>query len=147
MPDMTVYTIRTSNYLRTGIAALHLLGGVAIFLADMPWAIRLLLSSVVVASLVKNWPRRREEKLRTDESAGLKLWFDSEWHDVTLLEESVVQPAMTVLSLRRQDDGQRKRLVILSDSMDTDEYRRLRVWVKWKGLDGVAEKAGQPTAR
>jgi hypothetical protein len=138
MPDMTVYTIRTSSRLRIGIAALHLLVGVAIFLADIPWAIRLLLSGVVVASLVKNWPRRREEKLRTDERAGLQLWLDSEWQDVVLLEETVVQPAMTVLSLRLHEDGQRKRLVILGDSMDSDECRRLRAWVKWKGLNGVA---------
>jgi hypothetical protein len=53
---------------------------------------------------------------------------------------------MTVLSLRLHEDGQRKRLVILGDSINKDEYRRLRVWVKWKGLDGVAEKAGQPRA-
>lgn len=142
MPDMTVYTIRTSKHLRVAVAVMHLLSGSAIFLAEIPWVVRALLSGVVVASLFITWPRRREEKLRTDEKGGLQLWHDSEWQDVTLLDESVVMPLMTVLSLRRHEDGQRQRLVILSDSMGSDEYRRLRVWLKWKGLSSAVEKAG-----
>lgn len=143
MPDMIVYTIRTSQRLRFAIAALHLLASAALFLADVPWTVRTLLCGAVAVSLFQTWPRRREEKLRTDEKAGPQLWRHGEWQDVTLLDDSVVLPWMTLLSLRRHDEGQRLRLVILGDSLNADEFRRLRVWVKWKGLEGEAGKAGQ----
>lgn len=146
MPDMPVYTIQTSQRLRFAIAALHLLASAAIFLADVPWTVRTLLCGAVAVSLFQTWPRRREEKLRTDEKACPQLWRDGEWQDVTLLDDSVVLPWMTLLSLRRHDEGQRLRLVILADSLNADEFRRLRVWVKWKGLEGESDKAGQRTA-
>lgn len=45
--------------------------------------------------------------------------------------DTVVTPWLTVLQLRAEPTGARYRLVILPDSMDTEDFRRLRVWLKW----------------
>jgi len=39
---------------------------------------------------------------------------------------------LTVLNLGRSDGGRRISLLILPDGIDTDDFRRLRVWLRWK---------------
>jgi toxin CptA len=39
---------------------------------------------------------------------------------------------LTVLNLGRSDDRKRISVLILPDGIDTDDFRRLRVWLRWK---------------
>jgi hypothetical protein len=39
---------------------------------------------------------------------------------------------LTVLNLARGDDRRRISVLILPDGIDTDEFRRLRVWLRWR---------------
>ena len=50
---------------------------------------------------------------------------------VTLLPGTTVHPWLTALRLR-DDDGRVHRLVVLPDAMDRQDFRRLRVFLRWQ---------------
>ena len=50
---------------------------------------------------------------------------------VTVLGNSTVMPWLTVLNLRQAERRLARHVVLLPDSMAADEFRRLRVWLRW----------------
>jgi toxin CptA len=59
-----------------------------------------------------------------------------------LLDTSFVSPYLTVLNLRLERAWFARHVVILPDSLDKDDFRRLRVWLRWKCA--AASINGQP---
>jgi hypothetical protein len=49
-----------------------------------------------------------------------------------VLGDSRVNPLLTLINLRRDDNGRRTTLVLLPDSAHTDDLRALRVWLRFK---------------
>jgi len=54
------------------------------------------------------------------------------WHEAVLLGSSFVAPHLTVLNLKPAGGRLAKHLVILPDAIDAEDFRRLRVWLKWR---------------
>jgi toxin CptA len=54
------------------------------------------------------------------------------WCECEVLGSTYVMPFMTVLNLRRKDDGGFSHLVLLPDSLHTEDFRKLRAWLRWK---------------
>ena len=54
------------------------------------------------------------------------------WSDYAVLGNTYVAPYLTVMNLRQTDSHALKRIVILPDSLDAEEFRKLRVWLRWK---------------
>ncbi len=50
---------------------------------------------------------------------------------VDISKDSLVMPLLTVLNLKPQGEYTMRRVVILPDSMDTESFRQLRVWLRW----------------
>ena len=50
-----------------------------------------------------------------------------------VLGSTYVTAFLAVLNLREKDSGAVRRAVILSDSVDKEDFRKLRVWLRWKG--------------
>lgn len=55
-----------------------------------------------------------------------------DWQEAELLGSSFVAPYLTVLNLRPLDRRLVRHLVILPDALPSDDFRRLRVWLKWR---------------
>jgi toxin CptA len=120
---------RLLGLLLAGMAALAL---GAIGHAAVPAALQLGSATVVLGLAAVGW--RRASQL-----APLRLMADGrlqgldeagEWRDVEVLGDSFVSPTLVVLRYRM--DGQSPRsLVLLPDSADADELRRLRVSLRW----------------
>ena len=51
-----------------------------------------------------------------------------------ILPGSLVAPGLTVLNVKPQGARTARSVVILSDSLDAESFRALRVWLKWGGL-------------
>lgn len=49
-----------------------------------------------------------------------------------VLADSRVNPLLTIINLRRDDNGRRVSLVLLPDSAHADDLRALRVWLRFK---------------
>jgi toxin CptA len=53
------------------------------------------------------------------------------WLDGTLGENHFVSPALVVVELQAPL-GRRKTLILAPDSLPADDFRRLRVWLRWR---------------
>jgi toxin CptA len=64
--------------------------------------------------------------------------------DSELSDSSYVSPGLTIVVLRPLGTRRTRRAVILPDSMDARDFRRLRMWMRWKheGGDPRAAETG-----
>jgi toxin CptA len=54
------------------------------------------------------------------------------YEECEVLGGTYVMPYLTVLSLRRLGSGASMRLALCPDSLQAEEFRQLRVWLRWK---------------
>jgi toxin CptA len=142
--------LRSSRMLLVVLTLAHL-GASAVLLAVPRFWWRVALGLVVLASYVHSWRRHvtmrgpgRITALRLS-GAGLEILQGQEgaWLPVTVLDSSLVTPWLTVLHLKRQGRRGMLPLVLLPDMMLPEDFRRLRVWLRWgrtsgHGMDGAA---------
>ncbi|MDP2787193.1 MAG: protein YgfX [Pseudomonadota bacterium] len=132
-PLPLVVTIGNSRRLRFFLAAAHVCCAIAIFLAALApylqWAIMLLL----VFSLAYYWRPDRDVRLRCDRDGNLEIWRDEQWRAENLAGSSVILPGCAVLRIATENRWLPRNLVVLADSLPADDFRRLRVWLRWRG--------------
>lgn len=58
--------------------------------------------------------------------------LDGKWQTAKLQQSSFVSPWLTILNLKPENARWLRNVVILADSMPEEEFRRLRVWLRWK---------------
>lgn len=63
---------------------------------------------------------------------------NGEWHDAQLLGSSYVSPQLTVLNLKLTGARGVRHAVIAADAVDPEEFRRLRVWLRWGSGAAIA---------
>jgi toxin CptA len=114
------------------IAALALL---AISQADLAVHLQLFIALLVIALTIHAWRPSQplELKLHPDGSLACRN-AASPWQPAKLLRRSVVNPWLSLLAYRLEEDGRTRVLTILPDSLDADAYRRLRVWLRWRAV-------------
>jgi len=145
-PLPLVVTIGDSWRLRLYLAAAHAGCAGAIFLAALApllqWAGMVLLSF----SLVYYWRTARDVRLRGDRTGKLEIWHDQHWHAAWLAGSSVILPSCTVLRIASEHRWLNRNLVVLPDSLPADDFRRLRVWLRWRGNrpDATRAASGMP---
>ena len=54
------------------------------------------------------------------------------WSEQSVLASTFVAPLLTVMNLCNPATGARCSVVLLPDSLPADDFRRLRVWLRWK---------------
>ena len=55
-----------------------------------------------------------------------------EWQPCEILDSTYVTAFLTVVNLRVAQGRRIRSVVILPDCMAADDYRRLRVWLRWR---------------
>jgi len=65
-----------------------------------------------------------------------------EWLDCELLGSSYVSPHMTVINLRPRGWWRARRIILVPDNVDHRDFRRLRMWLRWKSGEG--KETAQP---
>lgn len=67
------------------------------------------------------------------EDRGCKAKLRSEARvECTLLDSTFVTSYLTILNMKMNESRTVRHTVILSDSLSAEEFRRLRVWLRWK---------------
>jgi toxin CptA len=61
---------------------------------------------------------------------------DGSWVDSELSGSSYVSPGLTIVVLRPLGTRRTRRAIILPDSVDARDFRRLRMWLRWKHEGG-----------
>jgi toxin CptA len=131
-PLPLVVTIGDSQRLRWSLAATHLCGAGAIFLAALPTDVQLTGLALLLFSLVYYWRPAPDVRLRGKPDGTLEIWRQEQWHVARLAATSVILPGCTVLRLGIGTGPWRRNLVVLPDSLPPDDFRRLRVWLRWR---------------
>lgn len=66
---------------------------------------------------------------------------DGSWQTGRILGSSIVGTLLTVLNIRLAEQRLPAHVVLLGDSLGSDDFRQLRVWLRWgpRGADDPAE--------
>ena len=137
--------LHRSNFLGMALVSISLLaGGVTLAL---PWsaAVRGINLLLILIAAYLAWQRLGPalSALRLERSGQILVAFagNAEFAEAELLAGATVHPWLTVVRLKTQDE--RKHLLIAAvDSMKPEDFRRLRVFLRWQAVVSVG--AGAP---
>ena len=132
--------IRPSLRLTLLLCLAHAVAVGACLAVDMPVGLKLLVVLLIGlscghalygAALLRS--RNAIVALEITEGGVLKFQTQSgEWRRGILLDSSFVAPYLTVLNLKTDGTRLARYVVVMTDSVDPEEYRRLRVWLRWR---------------
>lgn len=137
------FAIGKSRWLGGAVWASHMLGCVGVLWADLPaWLSGASLVGIL-ASAGFSARINRTLALRFTPGSGLSVRAREHWLPVQVLPESRVLGWMVWLVYRQQDARGTQVAVVLPDSMHTEDFRRLKICLRWRvttargGLEGV----------
>lgn len=135
-----------SRILLAGLAVCHLLALISLLICDLPVSITLSLGMLIAFSLVLNYARygHRHSRWFVERVACLAdgNWAlqtaDGRHHMAQLLDSSYVHPRLVILNFALGTFA-RRSVVLLPDSTDANDLRRLRVRLLTRNEDEDAD--------
>jgi len=132
------FKFQSSRYLATMLISAHGATLAALFPLALPGWAKMALASLILFSLV--YHLRRDAWLSAP-SASVALILEGDRVVLTtrggeqlagqILRDSLVTPFLAVLNVLPQGARLARSVIILPDSLDTESFRQLRVWLKW----------------
>lgn len=132
-------SIRPSRRLALVLCAVHAVVAGATLVLDLPISVKIALVSLIGAScgiclygpaLLRSNGAVVGLDLRDDGALSFQT-RRGEWRAGRLLGSSFVSPQLTVLNLRSEDRFLARHIIIVPDSVDAEDFRRLRVRLRW----------------
>ncbi len=133
-------TLRPSRILTAILVLAHGAAIAMVALAGMPLWPELIAIAALAANLV--YDLRQTALLRAPGALiALEIASDDkltvktrrgEWIECAVLGSTYVTSFLTILNLKVIDSGRNTRAVILPDSLEAEDFRKLRVWLRWK---------------
>ena len=112
----------------------HLLAMGAIALIALPWAYQGALLAMVAFSFYRATQANNHAQWRCDPDGQLLISNKGSWEMVDVLPDSTVLAWLVVLRYRLPGKRFADTCLILADSMPDDDFRRLRVWLRWRAM-------------
>lgn len=139
-------SVRPSVLIAVAVGAVHLAAAGFLWLLPLPLIAQALLTLATAASLVYFMARDAAlhsldsiVALEVTEGGGMAYQTRrGAWLDGEVLGSSYVSPRVTIVNLRTREGGRRRRVILVSDNVDARDFRRLRIWLKWKSGAGQA---------
>jgi len=137
---MLKIALRSSRTLAAILAMAHCAAIVLILLIGIPkWlqagAIAILVGSLVFyvwrVALLRSSNAVVAVEIASDDAFSVQTRH-GDWLGCEVLGSTYVAPFLTVLNLRELENNTVRHVVILPDSVDAEDFRRLRVWLRWK---------------
>jgi len=143
---MLVQTIPVSPSVRLAVAlcAGHLAATGVLWLLPLPVLVKGAISLAVAASLVYFLALDAalhaakaivELELKDDGGVAFRT-REGRWVDSELAASSYVSPGLTIVVLKPRGRGRARHVILLPDSVDARDFRRLRMWMRWKHEGG-----------
>jgi toxin CptA len=134
-------SLRPSWILAAILTIAHGAAIAVIALLSVPLWLQVIVIAALVASLV--FETRKTALLRAPDAViALEIASDDllsvqtrrgDWIECEVLGSTCVIFFLAIVNLKEQGSGRVKRAVILPDSIDAEDFRKLRVWLRWKG--------------
>lgn len=123
--------------------ATHFLAAALVWLVPIPALGRAVLTLAIAVSLVFLLARdallhaaHAIVALETREDGTISYQTRrGEWVDCELLGSTYVSARLTIVQLRPKGRWGRRRVILVPDNVDARDFRRLRVWLRWKQGD------------
>lgn len=131
-PQPLVVSVGASRSLRNVLIALHLLAGSALAVAALPPVWQLAGALALCLSAWHCVRRRPPVGLRCSREGLLARATAEGWQELRLAHPLVVLPGFCLITLRPPAGRPAGALLITADSIDAQEFRRLRVWLRWR---------------
>ena len=138
-PHLQIIELRPSRQLAVILGGAHL--GAVLALAMLPAALWLQAGAIALLLLNAAYTIRRHAWRRgrtavtalhfTDREQLRVRLHDGIWHTGRMLGSSTVSVLCTVLNIRLTDHRFPLHTVIMNDCIDIEDFRRLRVWLRW----------------
>jgi toxin CptA len=125
--------IRPSSLLAGALVLAHGLALAAAWISLNGWA-QYLVWGAILASLAHALLRAMHPALSLElHEDGRASWRnrDGTWHEGRLGSSHFVSAALAVLELE-PTGRQRKRVILAADSVSSEDFRRLKVWLRWR---------------
>ena len=118
----------------------------ALALAALPPGWRWAGMASLAVSLVWHWRRQPPvTRLRGHADGRLEIAeATGDWHPARVHGDSLALPWLTRLRLVLPDRRRHARGLILADSLPAGDFRRLRVWLRWRADTGAAGSVAEP---
>ena len=136
--------IGASKRLTLGLSLMHVFAGAMLWLSTLPlWLV--LPAMLALAGSLAFYLRRECLRLSPATIVSVSLYHDGrsdcrcefqthdgKRHEAALLGTSFVAPYLTVLNLKPANSCLARHVVILPDNVDSENFRKLRVLLKWR---------------
>ena len=142
-------TIVPSLMLAVVLGVAHLAAAALLLMVPLPGAVKALLSLAICISLIYFLARDAllhaphaivALDVRDNGTVSLQT-RRGEWVECDVLDSSYVAARLTVVNFRPRGGGTPRHVVLVPDNVDPRDYRRLRMWLRWKRGDGAGQAA------
>lgn len=133
--------IAPSVLIAFAISAVHVPAAVVLWLLPLPVVVQAVLTLACAISLIFFMARDAALhapgsiialELREDGAVSCQT-RNGDWVDCELLGSTFVSPQMTVVNLRSRGQRRSRAVILVPDNVDPRDFRRLRIWLRWKG--------------
>lgn len=131
-PSPLTVEVGSSRQLRLFLAVAHTCSAASILLADAPFLFQVASLFVLGISFGIYLREPSTVRLRGEQSGIFQIWQEGKWQFAQISGSSVFRPGFMVLRTTIADRPRLINLIIMSDSMPEDDFRRLRVWLRWR---------------
>jgi toxin CptA len=137
--------LHRSSLLRGVFLLVALAAMAAILLLPSPFPWRMCGLLLLAPLLLRAWgglhamPRRL--RLERDGSVSLCQAGDDDFRQAVCLPGATVHPALCVFRLREAASGNTHVVLVTGDSTSADEFRRLRVFLRWRAVFSCSPSA------
>jgi toxin CptA len=135
-----IIKLRPSWLLTAILAVAHGVAMVLIAIVSMPIWLKVIISAALVLSCFHS-VRRAALLLTPCSAVAIEVTSahllnvqtrDSDWIECEVLGTTYVASFLTILNLRQIEQRTIRHIIILPDGIETDDFRKLRVWLRWQ---------------
>ena len=131
--------LRPSRYLGAVLTCVHICASAILLPLELGAEAKLILAVAIAVSLAHSVWRYALLKSRgavvsialSDRASGSVQLKDGSWRSARILGTTYVSPLLTVVNVRMAGHRTARHVVIVPDNIDPEDFRKLRVILKW----------------
>ena len=125
--------LKPSRLLAGALISVHGLAGAVAWISLSGW-LQYLVWGAILGSLAQAWRAVRPALSLELNEDGRASWRnrDGTWHEGRLGGSHFVSAGLAVVELETAGRRRRKRVILMADSVSPEDFRRLRVWLRWR---------------